>query len=184
MEKTYGTALLSEEIHESELKLINESLRQKRREAGRRFGVFYMEFFQALMEATKKNVAVCQKKILDLKWAERLKFLEAIRGTVDALIEKGIVKLHATYTGDTFGCREVGFVTVRTNKEGGLDTSNSVRKYEELNCVICNHKLDPLYVQFLRNYLTYKMRNPSTLLCLIVGGGGIKRGGGRNFKLS
>ena len=43
-----------------ELGETNKQLLIKRKKVSRRFGVYFMELFQALMEATKKNVAVCQ----------------------------------------------------------------------------------------------------------------------------
>ena len=146
----------SRKIINLELEEINKALLKKRKEVSRCFGVFFMELFQALMEATKKNVAIRKKKTLHLTLTERAKMSQPLYDRVVELEKKGIVRLHDTKKGEG---REVGFV--RSKKNGGIDTSNSVRKYEDLNCKICNHKLDPLYVLHLQKYLNYKINNPS-----------------------
>ena len=66
---------------------------------------------------------------------------------------------HLTTTGEKFG--EAGFVLSKKDGDGAMCTTNSVRKHEELNCKICDHKLDPLYLVRLQKYLQYKIDNPT-----------------------
>ena len=157
-----GFSSLSQKILDIELEDINKLLLKKRLEASRRFGIFYMEVFQALMEATKKNVAICQKKTLQMSIKERAAFSEPLYKIVTELTKRGTVKLNVTNTGGIFVDREVGFVNCsKENGDDGLNTSNSVRKHEKLNCKICNHKLDPIYVHNLQKYLEFKIANPT-----------------------
>ena len=65
----------------------------------------------------------------------------------------GTVKLSVSECGDSFACRDVGFAN--------LNTTNSIRQNEELNCKICNHKLDPMYIVKLQKYLDFKIANAS-----------------------
>ena len=91
---------------------------------------------------------------------ERAAFSEPLYKIVTELTKK--LKLNVTNTGGIFVDREVGFVNCsKENGDDGLNTSNSVRKHEKLNCKICNHKLDPIYVHNLQKYLEFKIANPT-----------------------
>ena len=143
-------------IIESELNQINEALMEKRMEVSRRFGVYFMELFQALMEATKKNVVVCQKKNLSLTTKQRVKPYSTLVETLDV---KNVLDEKVD---SWFVKRKVGFPTRRDNEAIGLDLTTSVRRHEKLNCKICNHKLDPIYIRHLQRHLNYRVEKEAS----------------------
>ena len=153
MQKVSGQSIDQQRILDLELEEINKTLLKKRQEASRRFGEFFMEYFQALMEATKKNVAVCQKKNLSFTLAERTAFSKPLCREVEELSRVGLVNVTVSKLDGSFVGRQVGF--------SNLTTTNSVRQNDALNCKICNHKLDPLYIVKLQKYLEFKLTNPT-----------------------
>ena len=132
---------LTEDI-EQQIESANKLLLKRRLEASRRFGVFFMQFFQALMEAAKKSIAFKSKKTLSLTWKERLNLLLPLSQKVDELVQDGELFLETKTKSLTD--RQIGF------KRSTVHTNNSVRRFKDLNCVICNQKLDPLYVNYLK----------------------------------
>ena len=94
-----------------ELEETNKQLLIKRKEVSRRFGVYFMELFQALMEATKKNVAVCQKKTLNLTVPGRMEISRPLFDKVTDLKRKGIVRTEVAVREDNQ--RDIGFVKVQ-----------------------------------------------------------------------
>ena len=52
----------------------------------------------------------------------------------------------------SFVDREIGSTT--------LNTTNSVRQGDALNCKICNHKLNPIYIANQQKHLEFKLTNP------------------------
>lgn len=138
---------LKEDI-EQRLEAANKLLLKRRLEASRNFGVFFMQFFQALMEAAKKSIAFKVKKTLKLSWKERLGLLEPVSNKIEELVGDGVLFLKPET--NSISDRQVGF------EKSTLHTNNSVRQFKEFNCVICNQKLDPLYLNYLRIYCEHK----------------------------
>lgn len=141
-----------EEI-EQRLETVNKLLLKRRLEASRLFGVFFMRFFQALMEAAKKSIAFKVKKTLKLNWRERLRLLEPVSKKIEELVRDGLLFLKPETKTTTD--RQVSF------EKSTLHTNNSVRHFQEFNCVICNQKLDPLYLNYLRIYYEHKSESSS-----------------------
>ena len=138
---------LKEDIKQR-IETANKLLLKRRLEASRNFGVFFMQFFQALMEATKKSIAFKVKKTLKLSWKERLALLEPISKKIGEFAREGI--LYSKAETKSLTDRQVGF------EKSILHTNNSVRQFKEFNCVICNQKLDPLYLRYLWIYYEHK----------------------------
>ena len=63
MQTVSGLSMVAQKILNIELKEINQHLFDKFHEASRRFGVFFMELFQVLMEATKKMSPSVRRRI-------------------------------------------------------------------------------------------------------------------------
>jgi len=108
-----------------------------------------MQFFQALMEAAKKSIVFKVKKTLNLNWKQRLELLEPLSKKIDEFVGKGILVLEPQFASPTD--RQVGF------RKSAVHSNNSISQFPEFNCVICNQKLDPLYLNFLRLYYEYKI---------------------------
>ena len=126
---------------EEEIETINKLLLKQRLEESRRFGIFFMQFFQTAMEATKKSIAFKVKKMLSISWKNRLNLLMPLVNDLDELVNNGVVYLQLKTTSLTV-C-EVGFLKL------ALHTNNSVRSLDKFNCKICNRKLDPIYIDCL-----------------------------------
>ena len=154
-----STVTSSSHLYE-DAKETNKQLMKTRIEASRRFGIYYMELFQSLMEVAKKSVALRVKKNLNMTWHERKEFNKKLDDKVAELILDGAVLTQAQHvdTGGTVGRREIGFGSTCLHSSGGTNCDNLVRKYEELNCKICNHKLDPIYIRRLQEYCAYKVK--------------------------
>ena len=138
------------------LKSKKESLRGSRDGASKCFGLYFMQLFQCVMEATQKYVLFNQKKTLNMSARERLDFTKPYYSKVQQLLSSGEIKIHheQQHQQQQFDKeRKLGFVN--------LTSSNSVREHEGLNCKICNHKLDPLYIRNLNKHLKFKLDNPN-----------------------
>jgi len=97
------------------------------------------------------------KKHLKMSNNERIKFMQSLSNRIREMVNDGVVLLSPTNASSNE--REIGFDTARRDHENGVNVQNSVRKHEELNCKICNHKLDPIYLHHHRSYLVYKTEN-------------------------
>ncbi|XP_066931070.1 uncharacterized protein [Clytia hemisphaerica] len=146
MEKSENPAMKQQA--KEELNATSALLTKRRSEASKRFGVFYMQFFQIIMEATKKEVAVRAKKTLKMSWRDRSKFIEDTTiSKCDIVFEDGVLYV------------------IEKPKEGdetlphkiAITTENSVTVGKYLNCVICNQKMDPIYLRHLKSYYDAKI---------------------------
>ena len=128
----------------------NKILLRKRTEASRRFGIFFFQLFQILMEYSKKEVAVCCKKTLRLSWKERADLIDPILKSANTFFKNGVLYFVKKIEG------EEGEMS--TFLEEALTTDNSVTSFKDYNCVICNQKLDPTYLQKMKTYYDHKIQ--------------------------
>ena len=80
-----------EATFKEEIETLNKMLLRKRMEASRRFGVFFFQLFQILMEYAKKEVAICCKKTLKITWKERAAMLEPILKSSNSFFQDGVL---------------------------------------------------------------------------------------------
>ena len=74
-----------------ELEANNKALMLCRLETSHHFGIYFMQFFQAAMEATRSSVGVRVKKVLNLFWEGRLKFIDPLIQQVKVFVEDNVV---------------------------------------------------------------------------------------------
>ena len=135
-----------------------EELIGKRIEASRRFGMYFFCLFQQAMEATKKRVLFSQKKTLNLMPKDRLKLLQPLHDQIVDMTKEGLITNKTEWS-----VYYLDEETKRTKRENGyksdfLNCDNSVSQTKELNCKICNHKLDPIYIENLYHH-NYRQAN-------------------------
>ena len=124
----------------------NKILLRKRTEASRRFGIFFFQLFQILMEYSKKEVAVFCKKTLRLSWKGRADLIDPILKSANTGVLYFVKKIEG----------EEGEMS--TFLEEALTTDNFVASFKDYNCVICNQKLDPTYLQKMKTYYDHKIQ--------------------------
>ena len=134
-------------------------------ESSRRFGVFFMQFFQVVM-AARSSVAVRVKKFLTLSWSDKLSLIDPLIKHVEDLVENGVV-FHRNSSAECSDGEELPSLLIDKSRESGfskkqINTTNSISNLQKLNCVICNHKLDPQYIIHLFEYYQSKQENGSS----------------------
>ena len=142
-----------------ELEVNNKALMLCRLETSRRFGIYFMQFFQAAMEATRSSVGVRVKKVLNLSCEDRLEVIDPLIQQVKVFVKDDVVYQNMPYILQHCDENLINKMRKYGFSRNIVNCGNSVTVLKNFNCVICNHKLDPQYVIYLEQYLKWKNSN-------------------------
>ena len=147
----------SSEIND-QLAAVDFQLIEARNEASRMFGIYFMELFQICINVTQRFVLMKQKKYLTLSHSRRIHFIQSYTSEVQKLIESGHYleverrSVGTEVSGDAVVENIVEKTFGRIDGFANVNLTNHVKLHPELNCCICNVKLDPIYLLKLEKW--------------------------------